>query len=190
MFDNQLFMLIIATLEAQLAVAGISNVEIAQAYQPWRQGVQPLPEEGVPAPAAYLYKVSDLRDGFPKNSCVFDTVNEVEIYTQDQVYHSTFQLSTLSIQDPNAKDATTRLTASDVANLLSSLLQSAVTVQTFNTAGVGILDIKAVRNPYFVDDQDRFEASPNFDFTLVHTQTLTQNVPFATTVNFNILPVS
>lgn len=189
MFDNQLFQLIISNLNSQLAVANIPGVIIAQAYQPVRQGVQPLPEQGIPAPAAYLYKVSDLRDGFPLNSCVYDTVNKVEVYTQQQVYHSTFQLSALSVQDPNAADATTRYTASDIANLLSSLLQSAITVQTFNAAGVGILDIKAVRNPYFVDDQDRFEASPNFDFTVVHTQTLSQNVPFVSIVNLNILPV-
>lgn len=180
MLDNQLYQLILSTINPQLKNVGIPGVVIAQAYQPWRQGVDPQQ-------AAYLYKLGDHRQGFPRNANVWDSNQQKEIYTQLQVYQTTFQMSTLAIQDPVNNN---QLTASDIVNLLAAILQNSITVQTFINQGVGILDIKDIRNPYFIDDQNRYEAAPSFDFTLTHTQVLSTTVPFTTVVDLTVSPIN
>lgn len=179
MYDNQLFKLILSTINPQLAAAGIPGITIAQAYQPDRQGVDRQP-------AAYLYKLHDYRQGFPYNDYVFNLDTQQEVYATLQVYQTTFQMSTLAVQDPSN---TTQYTASDVANILAAILQNDLTIQTFIARNVGILDIKEVRNPYFLDDRDRYEAAPNFDFTLTHDQAFSTTVPFTSIVNFNLINV-
>lgn len=185
MNDNQLITLILAVLNAQLADVGLTGTVLVKAYQPIRQGVEQSPGYE-PTKSGYLVKLFDKRDGFPREDYVYNATDEAEIRTQTQVYHSTFQLTALAVQVPGA---TTMLTASDVANLLAGLLQNPETMAAFQAQGVGILAITDIRNPYFLDDRDRYEASANFDFTLVHNQVLTKSVPYSDTVTVTLLPV-
>lgn len=186
MNDNALFTLVLSVLNSQLADVGLTGTTIVKGYQDVREGVEASPISA-PTKAAYLVKLYDMRDGYPREDFVWDTVNSVEVRTQTQVYHSTFQLSTLAVQTPGD---TTQLTASDVANRLASILQNSQTQALFQAQGVGILDIiRNVTNTYFLDDRDRYEASPSFDFTLVHTQVFTKSVPYSDTVTVTLLPV-
>lgn len=183
--DNPIIELILTVLNGQLADVGLAGTVIVKAYQSVRQGVELSPGY-TETKAAYLVKLYDKRDGFPEEDYVWDEVNQVETRTQTQVYHSTFQLTTLAVQTPGN---TTQLTASDTANLISALLQNQETMALFQAQGVGILAITDIRNPYFLDDRDRYEASPSFDFTLVHKQVLTKSVPYSDTVTVTLLPV-
>lgn len=185
MNDNALFTLILTVLNGQLADVGLAGTVIVKAYQDVREGVEASPLNA-PTKSAYLTKLFDKRDGFPREDYIWDDINEIEVRTQLQLYHSTFQLSALAVQTPGN---TTQLTASDVANLIAALLQNANTMRLFQAQGVGILAITDIRNPYFLDDRDRYEASPSFDFTLVHNQVLTKSVPFSDTVTVTLLPV-
>lgn len=185
MLDNPLYTLILSVLNAQLASVGLTGTTIVKAYQSVRQGVVPSPGYS-PTTSGYLVKLFDKLDGFPDEGYVWDATNQVEAHTQTQLYHSVFQLTALAIQVPGN---TTQLTASDVANLLVGILRKPHTMQLLQAQGVGILDITEVRNPYFLDDRDRYEASPNFDFTLVHNQVLTDSVPYSDTVTVTLLPV-
>ena len=185
MNDNQLLQLILTTLNGQLADVGLDGTIIAKAYQDVRQGVELSPADA-PAKAAYLVKLYDKRDGFPLETYVWDENSSTEVRSQVQLYHSTFQLSTLAVQVPGN---TSQLTASDVANLLAALLQNDITMALFQAQGVGILAITDIRNPYFLDDRDRYEANPSLDFTLVHNQVLIKSVPFSDTVTVTLLPV-
>ncbi len=185
MNDNQLIQLILSVLNGQLADVGLGGTIIAKAYQDVRQGTELSPADA-PTKAAYLCKLFDKRDGFPFEGYVWDTNASIEVRTQLQVYQTTFQMSTLAVQVPGK---TTQLTASDVANLLTALLQNSETSELFQAQGVGILAITDIRNPYFLDDRDRNEANPSFDFTLVHNQVLTKSVPYSDTVTVTLLPV-
>lgn len=98
------------------------------------------------------------------------------VYTEVEQYHSTFQMSGLATQDPSN---TASLTASDIINYGAYVMQTMATIQGLEAQGVGILRISEVRNPYFSDDRQRYEASPNFDFTLTHKQTIIGVIPFA-----------
>lgn len=177
MLDNELFRLIIGTMNAQLVLAGIPGVPIAQANQPTQQGV-------TIQPAAWLYKLGDVEQGYPEKTYAY--VNGAEVYTQKQVLKTMFQLSALATQNPAV---TTQFTASDILNIMSMVLQSDVTIQTFSAVGVGILDIKDIPNPYFTDDRGRFEASPNLSFSITHTRTITYPATYVTDVTFTTLPV-
>lgn len=105
------------------------------------------------------------------------------VYTEDEVYASTFQCSGLATQNPANIES---LTASDIANLAAYVLQSASVIGAFEAQGIGVLRIPEVRNPYFTDDRQRYEASPSFDFTITHHQTIITTVPIVTEIDFVI----
>lgn len=169
MNDNALFRLIIATLGAGMTAAG-STIAIQQSYQPTQQGVKT-------APCLYIHKVGDRRAGWPARTDVYDSDTDDMVHTEIEQYETTFQISSLATQNPADTSAKT---ASDWLNLAAYVLQSNNTVNTFEAQGVGIYSVKEVRNPYFVDDRDQNEASPNFDFTLTHKQIIVTRVPIVT----------
>lgn len=179
MQDNPLYILIISTLTAQLADVGLAGLVIAKANQDIRQGVEPLT-------GAYLIKLFDHFDGMPEEDFVWDSVNGVEVRTQTQVVESTFQLNGLAIQTPGNL---TQLTASDTANLLAGLLKTPDTMAALQASGVGLVSLTQSRNPFFLDDKDRYEANASFDFVLTHKQVLTKSVPYSDTVTLTLLPV-
>lgn len=104
-------------------------------------------------------------------------------YTESTQYASTFQCSALATQNPANTES---LTASDIANLAAYVMQSAATIMALEAQGVGVLRVPDVRNPFFTDDRQRYEASPNFDFTLTHRQTIITTVPNVTETDFVI----
>ena len=179
MTDNQLIALIISSLIAGEAVAGIPGTPIKQAWQPTRQGVNT-------APTAYMFKVADRRYGFVERREIWVEETETMEHRELQQYETTFQISALAIQNPDTPD---QYTASDILNLIASILQSSTMIETLQAQGVGILRVMDVRNPYFLDDKDRPEASPSLDFVLTHKQIITSTSPVVEEVELQILNV-
>lgn len=110
----------------------------------------------------------------------------VEVTIQEQAYETTFQVSGLSTQDPANPN---QLTASDIVNYASAIMQSGTTVASIEAQGVGVLKVSDIRNPYFSDDRVRYEASPSFDFTLTHKQTIITAPPILSGETLNIYSV-
>lgn len=108
------------------------------------------------------------------------------VYTETQQKASLFQCVALATQDPAN---TNQLTASDIANLGCYVMQSAQTISALEAQGCGVLRIPEVRNPYFTDDRERYEASPSFDFTLTHNQQIITSIPVVTETVFQVLDV-
>lgn len=179
MLDNQLIALIISTLTAGEAAAGITGTPIKQAFQPTQQGVNT-------GPTAYLYKIGDARIGSPARKDEYNSSTNRMVHTEMQQYESTFQISTLATQNPSTSE---KYTASDILNLISYILQSSDTIAALEAQGVGILRVRMLTNPYFTDDRQRNEASPALEFVLTHKQTITTNVPAVRTVEARILTV-
>jgi hypothetical protein len=179
MLDNQLIALIISTLVAGETTAGITGTPIAQAFQPTQQGVNT-------EPTAFIYKVGDHRYGFLARSDVYDSGTERIVHTETQQYETTFQLSALSIQNPATPS---QYTASDICNLMASIIQSEAAVATLQAQGVGVERVTNVRNPYFLDDHDRYEASPSFDVVLTHKQIITSVTPALISEELDIITV-
>jgi hypothetical protein len=162
MLDNPLISLLIATLKSGLTARGVS-MSVKQSNQPRQQG----PEIG---PAAYITKLSDHRHGFVGRSDVWNATDQVIDHTETQVMESTFQITILAPTNPADTSA---LTASDLAETCASVLQHESAITAFSAQNVGVLRVIDVRNPYFVDDQDQFRASPSFDIVLTHEQSYT-----------------
>jgi hypothetical protein len=179
MLDNQLIALVISTITAQEAAAGIPGTPIAQAFQPTQQGVNTIP-------TAYIYKIGDRRYGSLRRSDCWNTETSQMVHTEEQQYETTFQLSTLATQNPATP---TQYTASDICNLCAAILQSSVTIQTFEANNVGIERVTDVRNPYFLDDRQRNEACPSFDFVLTHKQIITSTSPIISSTTVDIYEV-
>ncbi len=176
MLDNTLIALIISTILAGEAVAGISGTPIAQAFQPTQQGVNT-------DPTAYLYKVGDERLGFPFRADIWDSVQKNIVHTELQQYATTFQISALSVQNPAS---TTQYTASDILNLIAYILQSSATIATFTANDVGIIKIGSVRNTPFIDDHDRHEYAPSMDFVIQHKQIITSMAPIVEAIELTV----
>jgi len=179
MLDNALITLVISTLIAGEATAGIPGTPIAAAFQSTRQGVNTKP-------TAYIYKIGDRRYGFTRRDDVWDEAAGRMVHTETQQYETTFQLSALATQNPATPD---QYTASDILNLCASILQSSTAIQTFEAQDVGIERVADVRNPYFLDDRDRPEANPSFDFTMTHKQIIRSTSPVIEKTEFQILTV-
>ena len=177
MNDKQMAALFMAQLlPAMQATSGLAGVKLARNFQPRQQGANS-------SPYAYFYKVGDHRHGSPARKDVFDAQANAFTHTEIQQYESTYQFSAWVPQDP--KDVT-GLTESDILNAVSSIMQSDAIISAFNAAGVGILRVTDVRNPYIVDDRDRFEAVPSFDVILTHKRTSVSTIPAVATYESNV----
>lgn len=179
MTDNDLIKAFKPIISTLLASNNVTDCPVLQANQPARQGVA-LDK------AIYFTKLGDKRYGFVKRSDVLDLPNNKFEHTETQPYETTFQINALSIQPTNN---TSYLTASDLVNLVSSIMQSDYAREELRKQGVSIIRVTDIRNPYFIDDKDRYEASPSFDFTLLYNRTLVMDVGAVETYDYAIKSV-
>jgi hypothetical protein len=177
MRDNLIFKNIIEILRAGMDAQDFEDVKIKQAFQPRNQGANT-------APTLYIHKLGDHRYGFPKREDIWDQETSTMIHEEKQIYESMFQITGLSIQDP--KKAATQPTASDIVNAASHAMQSDYAIKSLLAKELSIYRVTAIRNPYFVDDKERFEASPSFDFTLQHEQVIISTTPIISDYELNI----
>lgn len=166
MLDNALIDLVASQLESASTAAGWNYV-VLQKDQP--------SQEGIPtAPTIFFEKLFDHQYGFPIVNDEYQATPNNFSQTETQVEETTFQISALVPQDPTDL---TLPTASDVVKYLKRYIQSRKSIAIFWTHQVGMLRVTEVRNPYFVDDRDRFEATPSFDFVVIHSNTITSTIP-------------
>lgn len=94
-------------------------------------------------------------------------------HVEEQAWQSTFQVNALSIQDATTPS---KPTAADILRAARATLQSSATIELLQRAGVGILYIRQIRNTPFVDDRQRNEYNPSFDFALTHSDIFATSV--------------
>lgn len=167
MNDNDFIRLFLPIINAGLAADGYSGVVVKQANQPTQQGINTQP-------TVYFYKVANKRYGFLGRRAVWDANTSQMVHTESQYYETTWQVSALVLQFPTNPNG---YTASDLVNEIASIMQSDNTLAILNNAGVGILRVTNLSNPYFVDDRDQFEASPSFEFTLTSQSSRVTTIP-------------
>lgn len=171
MTDNELIAAFAAQLEAASAAGGW-NYAVVQANQSTQQGVPT-------APTIFFTKLFDYGYGWPE--VVRDHVAAVPPATQGtfttyekQWTETTFQVFALVPQDPTNLALPT---AADVVNFCKQYINSGLSRQALKPQGVSLLRITNIRNPYFEDDTDSFEAQPNFDVIAQHQRTFNYSVP-------------
>lgn len=163
-------------LPAMQADIRLNGVKLARNFQQTQQGA---------STSSYVYfvKIGDHRYGHVARKDVLNLSAADFAHSETQVYETTYQFSAWVPQDP--KDVT-QLTESDILNIVSGIMQSDTTLAAFQAAGVGILRVTDVRNPYIVDDRDRFEAVPSFDIVLTHKRKTVSTIPAVVTYESNL----
>lgn len=172
MNDKELNALFMAQLlPAMQAQPDLYGVKLARNFQQTQQGA-------ATGPYVYFVKIGDHRYGHVERREIWDETAGAFKHQETQQYETTYQLSAWVPQD--SKDVTS-LTESDILNIVSGIMQSDALMAAFRGAGAGILRVSEVRNPYIVDDRDRFEAVPSFDLVLTHKRTTVSTIPAVVT---------
>lgn len=172
MTDNALIRIFFPLIKSGLTANGITAT-MRQSYQPTEQGA----ESGA---ALYFFKVGDKRIGHPKRSSAWNSLLGKEIDTDTQLHESTWQISAWVRQTPTSDQ-----TASDVLAITAMYMQGAQFVEALKAAGVGILRVTDLRNPYFKDERDQFQSSPSFDFTISYNRTMIRDGRAISLVDIN-----
>lgn len=94
---------------------------------------------------------------------------EEMVHTETQWMETTLQIGALAWVAPDAPDDA--LTAVDLCRMAADILQGDRGLAVLGAHRVRPLRIGEVRNTYFTNDRDQFEASPSFDVVLSHVQT-------------------
>lgn len=155
--DNEVIAIFLAQLNAGMTALG-HTVLITQANQPTLQGA-------VKADSMYFYKIGDKRIGHPHRINRWDTLAGEMVDNDVQLMESTYQVSAL-VRQPAP------LTASDMLNDVAMIMQSDSFIKVLKANGIGILRIGEIRNPYFKDDRDQFQAMPSFDFIVSYNRSI------------------
>lgn len=183
MTDNDLFKLLKPNFEAMLAERVGFTVVVKQSFQPTQQSAAAVP-------ALYLFKVSDVRRGSAQRQDVYDPSGDegrgIFRHKESQWYETKFQAMALRRQDPADADM---LTASDLVNVGAAIIQSDQMMAILRAAGVGVLRVDSVRNPYIVNSEGQNEADPSFDFVLTYKREYLDGVPIINTIEIQILRV-
>lgn len=177
MNDKQIAALFMTVLPSRIqAQPGMATVALARKFQPRQQGA-------TTGPFVYFFKVGDHNHGSPKREDSYNEVGALFDQMQRQLVETTYQFTAWIPQNPAD---TSGLTESDVLNVVSAIMQSDAVLAAFRTAGVGIQRVTDLRNPYFVDERDRFEAEPSFDIVLTHYRNLSSTLSAVDTYEANI----
>lgn len=176
MTDNQIYAILFPLIKGGLTSRGVTGVEVLQNAQPTQQGTPS-------GPAVFLSMLRPVPRGHVRRDSVYDRDTGVMSETELQTYEQTYQVNALSAQDPTDVN---KLTASDLVKVVRQIVQSSAFIASIRASGLGILRVNELRNPAFVNDKDRFEYSPSFDFTLTYDELYTTGAPVVETVEYNI----
>lgn len=177
MKDKELAALFMAQLLPRMqAHPDLYGVGLARSYQQTPQGA-------ASGPYVYFVKLGDRRYGHVERREEWNAATSTFDHHETQQYETTYQLSAWVPQD--VKDVTSS-TESDILNAVSGIMQSDSLLSAFRAAGVGVLRVTEVRNPYIVNDQDRFAAVPSFDVVLTHKRTSVSTLPAVVTYEANV----
>lgn len=176
MKDNDLIRLFLPIITAGLTADGFTGVTVKQSNQPTLQGANSNP-------TVYFYKLFDKRYGWLRRNDDWLEDDQIMRHTEVQMYETSFQIGAMVMQNPNTPN---QYTAADLVNEVAAILQSDSARKTLGESNVGILRVEEVRNPYFKDDFDKFEAFPSFDFVLTHRQTRVSTNPVIESIEFDI----
>lgn len=179
MLDNQLFQLLIPIIRDGLTAQGFNSIPVKQANQPTQQGANTVN-------TIYLSKLYSNPLGFLKRSNAWDEGQQVMVHTEKQDFETAFQLNAFALQ--NAADINSA-TASDLLRAAWFVLQGDAARAALKASNVGIYRIPNLAGVYSLNDMDNFEASPSFDFSVTHTQSVITTSPVLSEININVYQV-
>ena len=167
MNDTKLMDIICTALEVGLVANGYPDPNVAQGFQPQQQGA---PSEQ----AWFIHKISIHKYGYAQKIPKLNDAGLIDV-EETRVIERTYQITAFNKLTPEEMTPTVK-TADDMAEEAAAIMQSTSVVDALRAQGVGILRITDIRTPYFDDQHDQNDISPNFDFTVTYTRQLTSTV--------------
>ena len=158
---------VIAVLRSGLESFGLNNVKVKQSYQPRQSGAEINP-------TLYLHKITVDRWGWVGRKDNYQS--QTNQFNHTDVYYraATWQVNglvTQSVRPPS------NLTASDLVECAADILQSENTLQALSDQRIRMEHITQVREIYFLNDRERHQQNPSFDFTLTYRVNRSSVVP-------------
>ena len=174
----QLFQAIKPLIDAALAAAGVSAV-LTQSYQPTQQGTAAVTQ-------VFMQQLTSKRYGWVKRSEVWNVLNQNFDHVESQRMETVFQVGATTVMN---QSTVTQLSSSDILDIVASALQSDSSIAALWAAGIGVLRVTDINNPYFLNDKDRFQSSPSFDLTVGHKHDTITSTPNAYPFESDIYPI-
>lgn len=151
MNQKELFAAIVNPILSTLALLNVNDLPIYSSYQ---RG-----SNGRILKAAYMYPIAEEPRGWQGHK----TKQGVTTMVQNQ--QDTYQLQVFNPDDPANE---TQRTAIDYANILRAVIQSPQYIAELAKLNIGIQRPTGIRPTYFQNENDEYEANPNFDFVVSH----------------------
>lgn len=178
MNDNQLTALI----RAQI-IAGLSRLSVTASVI---GNNQPTTQGRTTTATLYFSAINEQRYGWQYSRTTYDPeVMELE-REEAQWLRTTYQVTALAPQDPTNLSLPT---PKDLLRAASIIINGQSFIQELTKHGVGVERVTDLRNPFFVNDQGQFEASPSFDFTVTRKAAIIQEQPAFESVDCNFTRV-
>lgn len=176
--DNEIMAVLFRVIREGLAAWGV-DAEVQQSYQPTEQGA-PLKA------TVLLHSIDSKRYGFPEDVSYFDELTSEMIKRESYWLERTYQVDALALQNPADPDA---LTAFDYVDRVAAIMQTGTVIEKLRAESIGILRVQPLRIGYVVDDQDRNEQVPSFDFTITYQQIILSTAEIVTDITAEIYEV-
>ena len=166
MTDNQMMIALIAEIERQLTLVGVSGFEVGRNHQPTNQYTG-ADKGSVIKTRVFLYAITKGSDGHGRS---YQTGTEFK-RTDFQQKHKSIQISvahSFDFTDINAR------TPEDMTDLIHDLLNSPDAIQSLRDDKIFLQNVGDVRPVFFTNDKDRFESMPNFDVLVNYSSSITK----------------
>ena len=176
MIEADVWRALIVVLRTGLDDQDLNDVTIHQAYQPTKQGLDSCR-------SIYLHKIISRRIGHQGRKHVYNPGNS-NFDVQEKSWRGvTIQLMSSVSQDITDENS---LTAYDIADTCSMILQSIKAIKELKAYGLSTEIIRDINQTFPLDDKDQFDLDPSFDFVLLYEQTLSSTVPKVDTFEVDI----
>lgn len=179
MLESQLQILLRNVLIAGLAARGVT-AQVKSAAQPTQQGTPT-------APTIFMVRFGGKRYGSPTKTNYIDPVTQALMYSESEIFETTYQISALIRVDPSADPAAPNTL--DLVKTAGDILQSRTAQDTLTANDVGVLRITDISTSFFDDDRDQFEENPTFKVTLRHSNVFATPANTVDLINGGIFPI-
>jgi len=175
MNEKALGILIRRELLAGFVRYGVEGLQVKHGYQPTTQGRLDR--------CVYFWEADETPIGWQHRTRSLDPQSLQLRTSETQIQSTMFQVQAFS---PDNINDMAQLTAKDLVRMARQIVQSQPFVIALTAQNVGMTQPSSLRNPYFVNEQDQFEANPSFDFTVTHKQVIIQLTDSIDSLEFNL----
>jgi hypothetical protein len=178
MTDNQMMIYIIAEIERQLTLVGVTAYEVGRSQQPSNQYTG-ASQDGPIKTSVFLFAVTKSSDGHGRSY-----LPGLEFKRTDfQQKSKAIQISVAHYFDESDINART---PEDMTDLIHDLLDSPDAIKALRDNKIFLQEVSNVRPVFFTNDKDRFESLPNFDLQVNFSSSITKAAEYVEIADINI----